>query len=182
MKKRLWIFASCPFLLCISAVGHAALSSPSETKVGFLASGPAGLKIEGTTPDLTVADANGNVLITVPLANLTTGIGLRDKHMKEKYLEVGKFPSAVLTVARSALKVPANGEQVELDVPGTLQLHGVTKPVSVHYDAKADGPGLLSHGKFHINMNDYGIQVPTYLGVTVKPEVDVTASFRVSGN
>jgi polyisoprenoid-binding protein YceI len=182
MTKRLWVLATCPILLSISAVGHAALSSPTETKVGFLASGPAGLKIEGTTPDLTVADANGNLQLTVPLANLSTGIGLRDKHMKEKYLEVPKFPSAVLTVARGALKLPANGEQVELDVPGTLQLHGTTKPVTVHYDAKADAAGFAAHGKFHINMNDYGIQVPTYLGVTVKPDVDVTASFRVAGS
>ena len=182
MNKRLWLLAACPIIVSISAVGHAALSSPSDTKVTFQASGPAGLKIEGTTPDLAVADGSGNVVLTVPLGNLTTGIGLRDKHMKEKYLEVPKYPSAVLTVSRAALKVPAGGDSVEMDVPGTLQLHGQTKPVTVHYDAKADGPGVLAHGKFHINMNDYGIQVPTYLGVTVKPDVDVTASFRVAGN
>jgi polyisoprenoid-binding protein YceI len=182
MTKRLWVLATCPILLSISAVGHAALSSPSETKVGFTATGPAGLKIEGKTPDLTVADANGNLQLTVPLANLSTGIDLRDRHMKEKYLEVGKFPSAVLTVARSALKLPAGGDQVELDVPGTLALHGTTKPVTVHYGAKADGGGFAANGKFNINMNDYGIQVPSYLGVTVKPDVVVTASFRVTGS
>jgi polyisoprenoid-binding protein YceI len=182
MNKRLWLYAACPIIVSISAVGHAALSAPSESKVSFQASGPAGLKIEGTTPDLTVADGSGNVVLSVALGNLTTGIGLRDKHMKEKYLEVDKYPSAVLTVSRAALKVPAGGASVETDVPGTLQLHGQTKPVTVHYDAKADGPGLLAHGKFHINMNEYGIQVPTYLGVTVKPDVDVTASFRVAGN
>jgi hypothetical protein len=31
-------------------------------------------------------------------------------------------------------------------------------------------------------MNDFGISVPSYLGVTVKPEVDVSASFRVTGS
>jgi polyisoprenoid-binding protein YceI len=180
--RRLCVLATGTILLSIAAVSHAALSSPTETKVSFLASGPAGLKIEGTTPDLLVAEADGNVVLTVPLANLTTGIGLRDKHMKEKYLEVPKFPSAVLTVARGALKVPAGGQPVETDVPGTLQLHGQTKPITVHYDAKSDGPGFSAHGKFHVNMNDYGIQVPTYLGVTVKPDVDVSASFRVTGS
>jgi polyisoprenoid-binding protein YceI len=182
MNKRLCVLATGPILLSISAVGHAGLSAPSDTHVSFLASGPAGLKIEGTTPDLTVGEGSGNVILTVPLANLTTGIGLRDKHMKEKYLEVPKFPAAILTVARGSLKVPAGGEAVETDVPGTLQLHGQTKPVSVHYDAKADAAGFAAHGKFHINMNDFGIQVPTYLGVTVKPDVDVTASFRVAGS
>jgi len=29
-------------------------------------------------------------------------------------------------------------------------------------------------------MNDFGITVPVYLGVTVKPDVDVSASFQVA--
>ena len=174
--------AASAILFGVSTAGHAALTSASETKVSFVATGPAGLSIEGTTPDLTASEQNGNLVVNVPLANLTTGIGLRDKHMKEKYLEVAKYPSAVLTIARSALKVPAAGAQVEADAPGTLQLHGQSKPVTVHYQAKGEGTGLPTHGKFRINMNDFGIQVPTYLGVTVKPEVDVSASFRVAGN
>jgi hypothetical protein len=31
-------------------------------------------------------------------------------------------------------------------------------------------------------MNDYGIVVPSYLGVTVKPDIDVNASLHVGGN
>jgi polyisoprenoid-binding protein YceI len=182
MNKRLCMLAIGPILVSISAVGHAALSAPTDSRVSFLASGPAGLKIEGTTPDLSVADGSENLVLTVPLANLTTGIGLRDKHMKEKYLEVPKFPNAVLTIARGVLKLPSGGQPVEIDVPGTLQLHGQSKPVTVHYDAKGDGPGFAAHGKFHMNMNDFGIAVPTYLGVTVKPDIDVSASFRVAGS
>jgi hypothetical protein len=40
----------------------------------------------------------------------------------------------------------------------------------------------VTHGKFRINMNDFGITVPVYLGVTVKPDVDVTANFKLVGN
>ncbi len=174
--------AASAILLGVSTSGYAALTAASESKVSFVATGPAGLAIEGTTTELTATEQNGNLVISVPLGNLTTGIGLRDKHMKEKYLEVPKFPNAVLTVARSALKIPAAGGQVESDVPGTLQLHGQTKPVTVHYQSKGEGAGLPTRGKFRVNMNDFGIQVPTYLGVTVKPDVDVNATFRVAGN
>ena len=31
----------------------------------------------------------------------------------------------------------------------------------------------------HLNMNDFAIEVPSYLGVTVKPDVDVIAQFDV---
>ena len=39
-------------------------------------------------------------------ASLDTGIDLRNKHMREKYLEVQKYPNAVLTVDRSTLHFP----------------------------------------------------------------------------
>jgi polyisoprenoid-binding protein YceI len=181
--RNLWVAAAT----CVVAVGlgseaRAALSAASESRVSFEGKGPAGFKIGGTTNELTIAEADGNVVITVPLANLNTGIDLRDHHMREKYLEVPKFPVAVLTVSRSALRVPPPGERIEADAPGTLTLHGQTHPVSVHYDAKAEGPAYAAHGKFRINMNEYGINVPSYLGVTVKPEIDVNASLHVAGN
>jgi polyisoprenoid-binding protein YceI len=180
-RKHLGFAGVAVGLLSLSAVAYAGLSSPTDAHVGFLASGPAGMKIEGTTTDLKVSDDGTNVVVEVPLANLSTGIALRDHHMKEKYLEVPKYPSATLTIARAALKFPASGDHVAADVPGSLKLHGQTKPISIHYDAKGDGGGFSTQGKFRVNMGDFGISVPSYLGVTVKPEVDVSASFHVAG-
>jgi polyisoprenoid-binding protein YceI len=167
-------------MVCLSAVSHAALSSAKDPHVTFGASGPAGMKIEGTTSELSVADDGDRVVITVPLGNLSTGIGLRDHHMREKYLEVPKFPTATLTVARSALKFPQAGDHATAEVPGMLLLHGQTRPVSVHYEAKASGTTFDAKGSLHVNMNDFGITVPVYLGVTVKPDVDIAASFQVA--
>jgi polyisoprenoid-binding protein YceI len=166
----------------VSIAGLAALSSPSDAHVGFQASGPAGLKIEGTTTELTVSEASETIAIDVPLANLSSGIALRDRHMKEKYLEVPRYPSATLLVARSALRLPQPGGSVEGDAAATLKLHGQSHAVTVHYDARGDAAGFAVRGKLRVNMNDYGITVPTYLGVTVKPDVDITASFHVAGS
>jgi polyisoprenoid-binding protein YceI len=174
--------------LCVGLIGvsstavQAALSQASDPRVTFDASGPAGMKIQGTTAELSVADDGANVVTTVPLGNLSTGIALRDHHMKEKYLEVPKYPAAVLTIPRSALKFPHGGEALSADVAGTMQLHGQTRPVTVHYDAKSDGASFTVRGTFHVNMNEFGITVPVYLGVTVKPDVDVSASFHIAGS
>ena len=99
------ISAACVALAALGTEAHAALSAASDSHVTFEGKGPAGFKVTGSTTDLSVAEADGNVVVTVPLANLNTGIDLRDHHMKEKYLEVPKYPSAVLTIARSALHV-----------------------------------------------------------------------------
>jgi len=181
-RKQLWIAVAAFSLFGLGVEARAALSSASDSRVTFEAKGPAGFKIAGTTADMSVNEAGGNVVLTVPLGNLNTGIDLRDHHMREKYLEVPKFPAATLTVQRAALKVPSASERVEADVQGALTLHGETRPVSVHYDSKVDGTSFVTHGKFHINMNEFGITVPSYLGVTVKPDVDVSASFRTAGS
>ncbi len=183
LQRRLGLASASLVILSVSVAGHAAISGASDVHVGFAAAGPAGLTITGTTSDLTAAeDANGNVVITVPLGNLTTGIGLRDQHMRDKYLEVPKFPATTLTVAKAALKVPASGQSTSGDAQGTLTLHGQSHPVTFHYDTKGDGGGVTARGSFHINMNDFGITVPSYLGVTVKPGIDVTASFRLASS
>ncbi len=143
----------------------------------FTAVGPAGLKIVGTTRDGRVQDDGTTVKVTVPLSNLTTGISLRDKHMREKYLQVGTYPDAELEVARTALSVPKPGAESAADVPGVLRLHGQNKSVTVHYSAKRDGDTMHVNGTVHFNMNDFGIEVPKYLGITVKPDVDVQVRF-----
>src|SRR5882724_11365215 len=82
-------------VVCVSAIAGAALSKPTDATVKFTATGPAGLKIEGATSALNVAEDGINVTVTVPLTTLHTGIDIRDKHMKED-LEVEKFPEAQL--------------------------------------------------------------------------------------
>ena len=181
MKPKLSVVTVSVFVASVTVAAQAAFSSPRDARVTFSAAGPAGLKIEGTTSELRVIEEAGNVMVDVPLANLATGIALRDQHMKEKYLEVSKYPDAILTVARSALKVPASGGQLTADASGTLKLHGQVRPVTVRYDATADADGLAVHGKLHLRMDEFGITVPSYLGVTVKPDVDVVASFHVTG-
>jgi polyisoprenoid-binding protein YceI len=167
-------------LVAASTSGHAAVSNASQSKVSFKAAAT-GMPIEGTTSSLTVQEQDGNIVLTVALANLTTGISLRDSHMRDKYLEVQKYPNAVLTVARSALQLAGAGAQSHGDSPATIQIHGQTKPCTVHYDTTADGAGYSVKGTVHVNMNDHGINVPSYLGVTVKPDVDIAATFRVEG-
>ena len=164
-------------VLALSTAAHAKLSRAGEPSVTFTTTGPGGLKINGTTTALTVIDDAQAVVITVPLGKLTTGIGLRDKHMREKYLQTPTYPNASLRVARGDLKFPASGAQAEGDAPGTMTIHGQNHAVTVHYIAKRDGASYAVSGAVHVNMKDYGIEVPSYLGVTVKPGVEITVRF-----
>ena len=175
------VLASCA-VLCWSVVAHAALSKPSNANVVFHARGPAGLEIKGETSDLDLKEENGSVFLDVRLATLETGIGLRNRHMKDA-LEVDKFPTVRLTVAKSAFRLPARGESAEGDAPATLTLHGQSKPVTVHWSVRGEASSTFwVTGSFHLDMTEFGITAPSYLGVKVKRDLDVDAKFRVSGS
>ncbi|WP_394829147.1 YceI family protein [Pendulispora albinea] len=159
-------------------VADAKLARTSEPAVvHFNASGPAGLKIVGTTSELNTEGDENVIKIVVPLANLTTGIALRDKHMREKYLQVQSYPNATLEVQRSAIKFPAAGAEVSGDAPGTLTIHGQSRQTTARYTARKNGDTFAVKGTLHVNVRDFGIEIPSYLGVTVKPDIDIDVQF-----
>jgi polyisoprenoid-binding protein YceI len=157
----------------VSATSAVAANLKSTQSVQFTALGPAGFKIVGTTTKLTMVSSEQAVRFLVPLEAVETGITLRDKHMRD-YLEVTHFPQAVLELP--AKDLPAAGKNGSGDLQGTFTVHGVAKPVSVHYE--------LTNGrvvaKLNINFVDHGVKVPSYMGITVKPTVAVEADFAVT--
>ena len=100
---------------------------------GFHGRGPGGFGLDGNTHQLRIEDDGTTLKVIVPLAGLQTGIGLRDKHMREKYLEVDKYPDAVLEVPWSGVKLPGDGQTGEGSAPGKMTLHGKSKDVQVKY-------------------------------------------------
>ncbi len=176
MLRRHTAFAlSLVTLIAFSA--HAKLSRKGDPAVSFFAKGTVpGLSINGKTNELNVSDDGTNVVVSVPLSKLTTGIDLRDKHLKEKYLNVAQFPNAELTIARTALKIAPAGD-VSGDAEGSLKIHGQAKNVKFHFDAKRDGTTFHVSTKFTINILDFGIEKPSHLGVGVKPDIEIEAKF-----
>lgn len=140
-------------------------------KVEFLAVGkPSFLKVkgEGATPVGTLTVANGKATgeFSIDLAKLSTGIEMRDEHMKEKYLEVAKHPKAIVRFKDIDVKDGA----AKGAIPAELELHGQKKPITMDAELK-DGKAT---GKFKIKLSDYAIEIPKYSGITIADDVDVT--------
>jgi len=171
-RRPLTLFAAAA-VLTITAFAHAKLARTGDAQVQFTASGPAGMSIVGTTNELQVNETDNEVVIVVPLKSLDTKIDLRNKHMREKYLEVDKYPNAELHVEKSAIQRTGAPSQAT----GQLTIHGKTKATPFNYTAKQDGNVA---GTLHVNIKDFGITQPGYAGVTVKPDIDVNVTFRVN--
>jgi len=163
----------------VAAGSAAAPLAVKGASVTFSAKANVGMVIEGTTSAITVEEDAKNVTLVVPLATVTTGVDLRDKHMKERYLEVDKHPEAKLVLERACLALPEGGEKAG-ECPGAFTLHGQTKGVTVKYKAVVSGKSTEVDATFTANFLDHGVEEPKYMGIKVKPAVDVKARFGAS--
>jgi len=177
-RRHIWLLACFVLLTAASAV-KAAIGSPSGAEVLVSMRATAGLHIEGKTQQLSLSEREGALIFQVPLSSLDTGIPLRNRHMLG-YLDAAHHPEAELDLARSAITFPAPGKVVESDAQGTLIVHGVSRPCTVHYRLEQTSPGTYRvHGTIGIDIRDFGVEEPSYLGVHVDPAAAIQVDFSV---
>jgi hypothetical protein len=154
-------------------------------EINFLAVGkPAMIKIKGAAlaPDTKAIIENNkmNVESNLVLNNLDTGIGLRDEHMKDEFLEIKKFPTAQLKI--SNIDLPPNFETKPTAISGkaftgTLKLHGKEQKISGTFSL-SDSLQLVA--KFDIKLTDFGIEIPNYLGIVVADTVAIDTKINLA--
>ncbi|MFZ4404159.1 MAG: YceI family protein [Pseudobdellovibrionaceae bacterium] len=103
--------------------------------------------------------------IIVPVKSLSTGIDLRDEHMKNKYLDIKKFPEVKLIKAKGSA---GKGKAL-------LEIKGIKKIVSGTY--KVDNKELTA--QFSLKLSDYKISGIKYLGVGVNDEIKIEVTVPV---
>ena len=142
--------------------------------------------VSGTvTYDPAANSASGR--LAVPVKDMTTGIAMRDGHMRgegsAKWLEAAKYPEIVFELAKTT---PVKDEPNMVDYEGRLTIHGVTKewkgralirfiPASVAGPAKL-GPGDWARVKttFDVPIEDFGVEIPQGVGPKVSKTWKVT--------
>jgi polyisoprenoid-binding protein YceI len=97
--------------------------------------------------------------VVVDLKSLKTERDGRDTHMKEKYLQVDKFPTATLISAKGT-----GGKGT-----GKIRIRGIEKDISGTY--KEVGKNI--EAQFPLKLSDFGINDVGYKGVGVEDKVTV---------
>jgi polyisoprenoid-binding protein YceI len=118
----------------------------------------------------------------VDLATLDTGIELRNRHLRENYLEVQKgdgFAAATL----SGIEIAAPDLAVftgKTTFKGVFSMHGQTREVSGSAEIRKTAEATVVEASFPLLVSDFSIKKPTYLGVGVKNEIKVKVSLDVA--
>jgi polyisoprenoid-binding protein YceI len=183
----------------------ATLATPSATKaqdtyrvtggrVAVACSLTVGGGFEATTKslggELSVPPAGGAVAIQgtlhVDFQTLETGIGLRDRHMRQEYLQVDRGEDFSTTTFTDLRIVKLDGKTT---FEGTLRLHGQSKHISGTAELQRRDGSVRVQARFPLRISEFQIPSPTYLGVGVRDEIQVSvtltavpATIQVAGN
>ena len=96
----------------------------------------------------------------------------------EKVLDVAKFPEIIFTSTR-VFAVKKNADSWELTLAGTLNLHGVEKPISFPLRVHADAGQVRAQGEVSVLQTDHGITPIKVGGGSVKVKDKLKISFTI---
>ncbi|MEW6412126.1 MAG: YceI family protein [Candidatus Zixiibacteriota bacterium] len=120
--------------------------------------------------------AGGSFYFEVNLDDLDTGIGLRNRHMRENYLETDKYPFVSFKGSINGVKNDIDST-LEIDCAGAFDLHGVTRQRSITVKATAIPDGYHVTGEFIVRLEDHRIKVPKLMFLKIDQNIRLTMDF-----
>ena len=165
------------------------VSAPLETIVGNTAG------VSGYFDfDPNHVTASTGARFEVDVTSFYTGIALRDEHFRDNFLHTKKYPTAVFILDKilsASQDTVQSGESVEVELEGTLYLHGVEQTMgavaTVTYIEGSEAtqsmlPGniVAINAHFRIVLADYNIERAEVLMLRVGDEVDITLFSRLT--
>jgi polyisoprenoid-binding protein YceI len=109
-----------------------------------------------------------NIVVTIPVSSLSTGMGVRDTHMYEKIFsgkdKVIEFVSTgVCDLAESSCKLP-----------GVMTISGNKSNLTLNLtNIQFKGNQVSAKSEVVVKLDEYKIVAPDYMGVTVENKVDL---------
>lgn len=172
--KRLWYLF---FLIFVFPLKVYCQEYKTETgKVEFLSKASLN-EFTGKSSNLNgLVDLDKNMLdFYVDLNTLDTGIGLRDRHMRENYLETKKYPYAEFTGKIAPEINLSKGESRTVTAKGKFKIHGVEKEIEVsgRLSVMSDTE-LRLEAEFTIMLSDFNIDIPKVVFYELAEEQLVT--------
>lgn len=117
--------------------------------------------------------------LEVDLASLETGIGLRDRHMRDRYLEVSRYPFAVYH-GRILRAEPEGGDSWRVTARGELEIHGVVRPRDLTCRVEVRGQGYRARCAFEVLLSDHRIEIPKVMFLKLANEISLELDFSVA--
>ncbi len=115
--------------------------------------------------------------IRVPIAQLTTGMDIRDKHMRERIFHApdGSQPDIVFTASAGGCEQKAPSEEL-CTVTGKLSFRGTTKEFPLTLTLKG---GNAASGTAVIDVTEFGVKPEALAWTTIRVNPKTKVEFEV---
>jgi polyisoprenoid-binding protein YceI len=121
---------------------------------------------------------SGKVHLQVDLRTLDTGIGLRNSHMRDKYLQTSRYPEAVYEGQLSEWQ-RIDDSTSRVVTSGTLKIHGVAKPFSAAATVQQIEAIYRITTNFEMNVANFNIKQPKFLFTSMKKVIRLKLIFYI---
>lgn len=112
----------------------------------------------------------------VDLTTLDTGIDLRNRHMRENYLETDKYRFTFFEGKIDKLTETSQGNY-EVEVSGKMFIHGVTKDITVTGKLNQIDKGFRVESDFSVALSDYEIDIPQLMFMKIDENMKLQLKF-----
>lgn len=171
------LLVSIGLLLTIQQQLNAQVYVADDGYVEFLSNAPL-LEFKGKSNHLTgMIDFDQNLVdFYVDLTTLDTGINLRNRHMRDSYLETDKFPFAEFTGSLDTLYDFEQSGKQEVTTTGVFTIHGVEREMEISGTLEEVDGGLKLEASWTVLLEDHDIRKPRVVFYELADEQVVTIS------
>ena len=139
-------------------------------------------RFEGSVEADRLAEGGHNVRarIVVDAASMNTGNAKRDRTMREKVLETGRYPEIVFELTRftGSLSAFRPGQHLTVQIEGALTVHGRRQPVLLPVDVYVMDDHVMVTGSFPVHWKQHDLADPSFGLVKVKEPLQVVFRLR----
>ena len=121
---------------------------------------------------------NSEMYFEIDLNSLDTGIGLRNRPMREDYLETDKFPFTYFK-GKIVEADESNGSQYSVKVAGKIFIHGVERDLNSEGSMKRMEDSYHIKTNFIVKLSDFNIEIPSLMFLKINENMDVRLDFYV---
>ena len=123
---------------------------------------------------------NSEFYFEVDLNTIDTGIGLRNRHMRENYLETDKFQYAIYKGNVTKIDTLNDGNTLNAVVEGIFNLHGVDQQYEINGVVELDGKTLKVSSDFEIKLTDHKITIPKLMFLKISEIIQIELDFYLT--
>lgn len=120
----------------------------------------------------------GGFEFTIDLTTFTSDQARRDEFVRDMF---ASDPLAMFSADSFELPDAPDGEEVLMEVPGTMTINGTERDVVWVVEARRDGPVVSVTGELDIVLTDFNITPPNLAIVQVEDEAHLEVLFQADG-